>query len=122
MTEKDFWEFLTALQDKGRASQVSVITDNNDEELHPAIAFVSAHAFLPKNYDKIHRLMILKMGKLLFRSDTSYKAKQAMLIILAHHVSKEALVILEAYNRNPEEELKVFAEMALDECAMWNGA
>ena len=41
-------------------------------------------------------------------------------MILAHHVSREALNILKAYNKCPDVELAIFAELALQECEMWN--
>ncbi len=120
MSEKDFWEFLNASLRKGRISQVSGTTDSVDEELQAVGDFVGSHALLPKDYDKIPKAKITEMGKLLLEKETTFKAKEAIMIILAHHGSNEALTALKAYKRNPDRELRIFAELALDECEMWN--
>jgi len=63
---------------------------------------------------------IVEMGKLLMRKNVTTKAKQIILMTLAHSSTKAALNILKAYNKYPDKELKYFAEFALDECEMWN--
>ena len=120
MTEKDFWEFLNTSLKKGRIPQVSATTDSDDEELQAQGEFMGGHALLPKDYDKIPKAKITEMGKLLLKKETTFKAKEAIMIILAHHGSDQALTCLKTYNQRPDKELKIFAEIALDECEMWN--
>lgn len=75
---------------------------------------------MPRDYDKIQIEKIVEMGQLLQSKDAAIPTKQAILILLAHHPSKEALGALRVYNKHPCEELKYFAQLALDECEMWN--
>lgn len=81
---------------------------------------MGGHALLPKDYDKIPIDKIVEMGELLLSKHAKIPTKEAILILLAHHPSKEALGALKTYNKQPDEELKYFAQFALDECEMWN--
>lgn len=120
MTEEEFWQFLKQLWAKGRVSQVSGRIDSEDPEVKMAGEYMSSHSFLPQDYDKISEEKISQMGELLADKKVKLQTKEVILIILAHHISKEALGALIKYNNDPDKELKFFAEMALDECKMWN--
>ena len=73
-----------------------------------------------KGCDKIPKSIIADMGKLLLENNVSFQTKETIMMTLAHHVSDEALSALKEYNKNPDKELRIFAELALDECEMWN--
>jgi len=120
MNEGEFWGFLNVALAEGRTPQVSGVMDSDDPQLSQAGKFVGGHSLLPKDYDKIPIDKIVEIGKLLKRKDVTLPTKEAALMLLAHHPSKEALGALELYNKQPDEELKYFAQMALDECEMWN--
>jgi hypothetical protein len=64
--------------------------------------------------------MDMRMGMLLFCNAGPLRTKQAVLILLAHHPSQEALAILEKFSLSPDRGLRIFSELALDECRMWN--
>jgi len=121
MTEKQFWQFLKkSWKEKGRVPQVSCVIDISDHKLKSSGEYTGGHALLPQDYEKIPENIIKQMGALLFSKTTSHKAKEAIMVILAHISTKTALSILEKYNICPDEELKFFAQIALDECRMWN--
>jgi len=120
MTEKDFWIFLKNALSEGRIAQISGITDCADPQLKETGRFINSHSFLPKDYDKIPTAEITNMGRLLFSEMISISTKEVILILLAHHPSQEALDILKIYNKQPDEGLKFFAQLALEECEMWN--
>ena len=61
------------------------------------------------------------MGELLFNKKVNPKTKEAIMVILAHISSKVALSILKRYNAMLDRGLEIFAQIALDECEMWNG-
>jgi len=63
---------------------------------------------------------ILKIGELLFEKNVSHKAKEVIIMTLAHQLSETALTILTKYNLKPEPGLKFFAKFALEECVWWN--
>ena len=120
MTEKDFWMFLNSALERGREPQVSGMVDSNDPQLKKVGRFIGSPSFLPKGYDKISTEEITNMGRLLLRGMASISTREVILVLLAHHPSREALDILRAYNEQPDEEVKIFAQLALQECEMWN--
>lgn len=54
------------------------------------------------------------------KGEIKRKTKEAIMVILANQERKEALDILQRYNKMPDSGLEVFAEMALDECVGWS--
>lgn len=120
MTEKGFWEFLNAALAKGRIPMVSGRIDTDNPTIQAGSEFLGGHALLPEGYEKIPVVKIVEMGKLLLEDGVKLRTKEATMMILAHHGCNEALLALKRYNESPEPELRIFAEMALDECEMWN--
>ena len=70
---------------------------------------------IEKSYPDAH-----PVSKLLFSEKVRRKTKEAVLMILAHQGSKRVLATLEKYSQNPDRRLKVFSQLALNECEMWN--
>ena len=121
MTENEFWQFLErSWRENGRVPQVSGVIDRADPVLQSHGQYIGGHALLPNGYEKISDGQILKMGELLFDKKANPKTKEAIMVILAHIPSKVALSILERYNTMPDRGLDIFAQIALDECKMWN--
>ena len=114
MDEREFWAFL-----KGRpkASQVSAVMEGSGE----AGRYIQGHNLLPAGYDTLPEIEVAAMGCLLLSRETSIAAKEALLMILAHQPSETALTTLAKYCLNPDRPLAFYAQMALEECAMWNG-
>lgn len=119
MNEKEFWEFMKKALAKGRVPQVSYSVDIGNSKMKKTGGYLNGHSILPKDYNKISKEKIVRMGKLLLDKNVSHRTKETILIILAHHSSKEALNALKAYNKNSDKGLEIFAEIALDECYMW---
>ena len=117
MNEQEFWGFLEELLEKGRAQQVIGAIGCASS---PANAYLQGHAILPRDYDKIGENDIIRMGELLLLKGASYKAKETIMMILAHQPSEIALTFLAKYCLSPDRGLEFFAKMALEECAMWN--
>ena len=120
MNEREFWNFLESLQGNGRAKVVAGSIDAGKENIDAAGDYMTGHALLPADHDSLSRETIDSIGKLLFINTVKIETKEAILILLAHQPRRDALIILEKYNRNPDKKLKIFAELALDECVMWN--
>ena len=117
MTEQEFWEFLEKLQEKGMAQQYSGVVECGG---FPVPAYLSGHALLPKDYDKLSPEDIMGIGNLLFNKQAGRRSKEAAMILLAHQPCETALTILARYCIAPDRGLEFFAQMALDECSMWN--
>ena len=117
MTEQEFWELLEKMLGEGRPRQVIGTMGSAAPQ---AKAYLEGHALLPKNYDKLHVDDVVKMGSLLLGKNTSGRTKEAIMMILAHQPSQVALTYLAKYNLCVDRGLEFFAQMALEECAMWN--
>jgi hypothetical protein len=120
MTELEFWAYLNALLSKGRIDMRMGRVDCDKLGLNEAEMFISSHVLLPKGYESLSLDNIRRMGMLLFRNGVQHRTKRAVLILLAHHPSKVALAILEKFSLLPDQGLRIFSELALDECRMWN--
>jgi hypothetical protein len=120
MTEIEFWAYLNMLLSQGRMDMRMGRVDCENLGLNEAEMFISSHMLLPKGYETISLENIQRMGMLLFRNGVQLRTKRAVLILLAHHPSQDALVILKKYSLRPDNSLRIFSELALDECCMWN--
>lgn len=120
MTESEFWMFLTLSQERGRVPVVSAYVDSNDPVIQKTGEYLGGHSVLFEGHDKLPIAMVGDMGRLLLDRKVSLRAKEAILMILAHHPTKEALRILKEYNKNADKELRYTACFALEECEWWN--
>ncbi|MDP3786625.1 MAG: hypothetical protein Q8R05_03635 [Candidatus Omnitrophota bacterium] len=99
MTEKEFWVFFEKSLIKNRVPQLFSCMDNGN---------------------KITKNIVVEMGELIMVPRVPLRAKEIMLMTLAHHPSKEALQALTRYNKNPDKGLEHTARFALEECEWWN--
>ena len=121
MTEAQFWCFLERMwKEKGREAMMSGMVDNPDPLIQAVSHYIVSHVLLPRDYDKIPVEVVVDMGRLLFEKGRQHKTREAIMMILAHHGSDEALDSLRKYNMIPGKGLEVFSDMALDECESWN--
>jgi hypothetical protein len=121
MTEKEFWAFLKmSIAVNGRMDQVSGYIDSDNRDIQENGRYLGGHSVLFNGYDNLPEDRIKEIGSILFDPVVSKSAKEAVLMILAHYPKRCALKLLDRYNRNPDKELKYFAEIALWECRMWN--
>ncbi|MFC1621251.1 hypothetical protein ACFL2G_02995 [Candidatus Omnitrophota bacterium] len=122
MREAQFWRFLEGVlwPVHGREPMMAGRFDDPNPNVQAASHYIMSHAILPRDCYKIPVEFIFAMGKLLLDKDIQRKTREAIMIILAHHGSEEALHALGMYNMQPGKGLEVFAMMALDECLSWN--
>lgn len=120
MTEKEFWVFLNKSFARGSVAQVSGYTDSDNKLVQNAGEYFDGHSILFKGHDKIEKNLIVEIGELILVPEVTLSAKEAILMILAHHPSKEALQALTKYNKNPDKGLEYTAHFALEECEWWN--
>ncbi len=120
MVEKEFLDFLEMKLKHGRVPQVSGYVDSLDPAIQNAGKYIGEHSVLFEGHQMLPIKMVIEMGRLLLNRNVKLQTKEAILVILAHHPSREALNALNLYNVIPDEDLRYFARIALDECEMWN--
>jgi hypothetical protein len=121
MTEKEFWQFMEKAWRKGRAPQVSGVSlKTDDPRLQRVGRYIGGHSVLPEDYAEIPVGAIAEMGALLSVPHAAPSTKEAVMMLLAHHGCDQALEALREYMENADPGLEIFAELALQECLMWN--
>ena len=121
MTEGQFWGFLKDLwRTNGREAMMVGMVDDSDPQVQAISHYIMSHALLPRECNNIPIGTVVNMGGLLLGKGIQRKTREAIMIILAHHGSENALDALRKYNMRPNKGLEVFAEMALDECKNWS--
>ena len=109
-------EIMAAAQAAGMVTQVTFVDNANSPEGQAAIDYVNSHHWLPGNYRTLPREKVEVLGKTLFNPKTRLKKKKKALMLLGHRGSIEAYRILKQYLRDPSAKLKVWADMAFEEC------
>lgn len=122
MTETQFWKFLKGVlwQVHGREPMMAGRIDDSNPAVQAVGHYLMSHAILPKDCDRIPVEFIVVMGRLLPEKGIQRRTREAIIIILAHHGSNEALCTLRMYNMRPNKGLEVFTGMAVDECEGWH--
>ncbi len=120
MTEKEFLDFLEMKLKIGKVPQLSGYVDSFDPAIQSEGKYMGGHSILFEGHQTLPTKMVAEMGRLLLNRNVRLQTKEALLVILAHHPSIEALNVLSLYNIIPDEDLRYFARIALDECEMWN--
>ncbi|MBU4312535.1 MAG: hypothetical protein KJ706_07450 [Candidatus Omnitrophica bacterium] len=121
MTEGQFWGFLEHLwRTNGREAMMAGMVDDPDPQIQAASHYIMSHALLPRECNDIPVGTVVNMGRLLLGKGIQLRTREAIIMILAHHGSDEALDALRKYNMRPNKGMEIFAEMALDECKNWH--
>ena len=120
MTEKEFRMFLSKSLARGRIPQVSGYTDSDNNLVQGTGEYYGGHSVLFEGHNNLTKDIIVEMGELILAPKVTLQTKEAILMILAHHPSKEALQALAKYNKNPDKGLEYTARFALEECEWWN--
>ena len=109
-------EIMAAAQAAGMVTQVTFVDNANSPEGQAAVEYVHSHHWLPGNYRTLPREKVEVLGKTLFNPKTRLKKKKKALMLLGHRGSIEAYCILKQYVQDPPAKLKVWADMAFEEC------
>jgi hypothetical protein len=101
---------------QGKTAMMTFVDDPGSDEGRAAAEYVKSHSLLPRNYEETTEEEIAENGLKLLSPETTIRQKKKILILLAHLGVYESYQILKRYRTNPNPELKVWADMAFDEC------
>lgn len=119
MTLEEYGKLLSASVSQNITPMVNFVDDPDSPRAKKMQEYIESHDLLPKNYEQTSKEEIVKKGKLLCKKKTKLSKKKYIIMLLAHHGSREALDALKTYNKNPDDELSTWAEMAIDECIIF---
>ena len=116
LNQDDFSQLITAMQAKGLNGSIMTVDDPNSEEGKTAQEYIDYHQKLPKTFPMISEKEITGAKKTLLSKQTNIENKKKALIILAHTGQLDAYKTLEIYEKKPDPELKIWINMAIQEC------
>lgn len=116
LSEEEFKELLEAMKARGLKGTIMAVDDPNSEEAIAAKEYIDYHKKLPKTYPHIPAGEIEWAKSILFDKKAGIEDKKKSLVILGHIGNPEIFRILEKYEKNPDPELKIWINMAIQEC------
>lgn len=116
LTPDELIELGKAARQAGVIAQFTFVEDPDSPEGLAATEYVQSHHWLPKNYRTLPLEEVESLGKTLLDENSPLPEKKKALMLLGHRGSIEAYRILKHFVKKPPPELKVWAEMAYDEC------
>ena len=109
-------EIMAAAKAAGMVGQVTFVEDPDSPEGRQAVEYVNSHHWLPQNYRTLPRHKVEALGKTLFDPNAATIDKKKALMLLGHRGSIEAYRILKKFMQSPPAKLKVWGEIAFEEC------
>jgi hypothetical protein len=116
LTPEELLELGRAARQAGKILQVTYVDDPGSPEGLAAKEYVNSHHWLPENYRTLPPEEVERLGRALLDKKSPVLERKKALMLLGHRGSIEAYRILKHFVRKPPPELKVWAEMAFDEC------
>ncbi|MBU3965362.1 SEC-C domain-containing protein [Patescibacteria group bacterium] len=117
LSDKELMDLVEAMKNWGLSGSIMAVDDPNSEEGKAAIEYIEYHKKLPESYYKnMPKEEIEKAGKVLSSQKAITEDKKRALMILAHTGNIAAYKILEEYEKNPDLELKIWINLAVQEC------
>lgn len=115
-TSDDLTEVTEELKIAGLSGQITMLRDPRAPGSREALEYIKAHEKLVHREKPLLPSDYKEFSAALFNKNSSIKEKKRALTILAHQGSRQALKILEEYNKNPDPKLRVWTTMAVEEC------
>lgn len=109
-------ELIAAAKAAGKVAQITFVDDPNSPEGREAFEYVNSHHWLPRNYRTLPRNEVEALGKTLFDAAAKTLDKKKALMLLGHRGSIEAYRILKRFVEQSPTGLKVWGDIAFEEC------
>lgn len=117
LSEEEFADLIGALKDKGLSGSIMAVDDPDSEEGGVAVEYIEYHKKIPESYyTNMPEEEIEWSKKILLSEKSSIEEKKKALILLAHKGRLDAYETLEEYEKNPDSELKIWLNLAIQEC------
>lgn len=116
-SKEDLAEVMLEFKKMGLSGQITMFHDPNTPEGKAAIEYVERHKKI-KDLDsqKLTSPEIKQIVNKLLSKQTPIEEKKDLILTLAHQGSIESLKGLKKYAKESDDELKIWVEMAINEC------
>lgn len=117
LTNKDFQNLIESMKKKGLSGSIMAVDNPDSEEGKVVTEYIKYHKKIPESYYKNMPKKEIEWSKnTLISSSSSMDDKKRSIILLAHAVSPDAFKFLDKYGENPDPKLKIWVNMAIQEC------
>ncbi len=117
LSEEEFADLTKALKSKGMSGSIMAIDDPDSEEGRASVEYIEYHKKIPESYYlNMPEEEIEWSREILLSKKSNIEDKKRALIILAHKGRLDAYKTLEEYEKNPDPELKIWLNLAIQEC------
>ena len=117
LSKEEFADLTEALKSKGMSGSIMAIDDPDSEEARASVEYIEYHKKIPESYYlNMPEEEIEWSRKILLSKKSEIEDKKRALIILAHKGRIDAYKTLEEYEKNPDPELKIWLNLAIQEC------
>lgn len=117
LSEEEMISLMMALKKKGMGGSIMAIDDPNSEEGRTATEYIEYHKKIPESYYlNMPEEEIEWAREILLSKKSEIEDKKRALIILAHKGRPDVYKTLEEYEKNPDPELKIWLNLAIQEC------
>jgi len=113
LSQEEMDELLAQMKQKGMKGTIMEVSDFDSEEGKVAREYIDYHPKIPGIVKKDE---VERMKRVLLDVDSTIEEKKRAIMILAHVGRVDILETLEEYAKNPDEELRLWINMALQEC------
>jgi len=117
LSEEEMISLMMALKEKGMGGSIMAVDDPNNEEGRTATEYIEYHKKIPESYYlNMPEEEIEWAREILLSKKSEIEDKKRALIILAHKGRPDVYKTLEEYEKNPDPELKIWLNLAIQEC------
>jgi len=117
LSEEESADLTKALKDKGLGGSIMAVDDLESEEGMASVEYIEYHKKIPESYYlNMPEEEIEWSREILLSKKSEIEDKKRALIILAHKGRLDVYKILEEYEKNPDPELKIWLNLAIQEC------
>lgn len=116
LDHQDFLALKEAMERKGLKGMIMCVGNDNTNDVLPMKAVHEYLEYHKKIKPAVKKKEINTLGKALLNKKTKIEDKKAALVNLAHVATPEVFAVLKTYHGQPDKELKVWSELALQEC------
>jgi len=117
LSEEEFADLIGALKAKGLGGSIMAVDSPDSEEGKAAAEYIEYHKKIPESYYlNMPEEEIEWSREILLSKKSKIEDKKRALIILAHKGRPDVYKTLEEYEKNPNPELKIWLNLAIQEC------
>ncbi|MFH1253258.1 MAG: hypothetical protein V1664_02910 [Candidatus Uhrbacteria bacterium] len=116
LNHQDFLALREAMERKGMKGMIMCVGSDSDEAQAPIKAAREYLSYHQKIATKVSKKEITQLSKTLLSPKAEIEEKKLAIVTLAHIADQSVFEVLKKYHTRPDKELRVWSELACQEC------